>query len=124
MLRGSNKKLDKVLNKLKTAGFKVNAEKSLYARNELEYLGFKTIREGIMLLPGKVEAIKNISVPITKKQLQSFIDLINYYRDLWHHRCGFLTPLSSMAPKQAKWNCYNECQKVCNTIKKLVTKET
>ena len=28
-------KLDKVLNKLKSAGFKVNAEKSLFARNDL-----------------------------------------------------------------------------------------
>ena len=32
-------KLDKVLTKLKEAGFKVNAEKSFFARNELEYLG-------------------------------------------------------------------------------------
>ena len=30
------KKLDKVLSKLKSAGFKVNAEKSFFARNELE----------------------------------------------------------------------------------------
>ena len=32
-----------------------------------------------MPLPDKVETIKNIAVPITKKQLQSVIGLINYY---------------------------------------------
>ena len=36
-----------------------------------------------MPLPDKVEAIKNIAVPTTKKQLQSFIGLINLYtRDM------------------------------------------
>ena len=41
-------KLDKVLSKLKSAGSKVKAEKSFFARNALEYLGFNITREGIM----------------------------------------------------------------------------
>ena len=47
-------KLDKVLNKLKSASFKVNAEKSSFTRNELEYLGFKITKQGIIPLPDKV----------------------------------------------------------------------
>ena len=82
------KKLDKVLNKLKSAGFKVYTKKSYFARNELEYLGFKITREGITPLSDKVEAMKNIAVPTTKKQLRSFIGLINYYRDMWKYRPG------------------------------------
>ena len=42
-----------VLKKLKTACFKINAEKSFY----LEYLGFKITRQGIMPLLDKVQAI-------------------------------------------------------------------
>ena len=38
------KKLDKVLSKLNQNGFKVSAEKSFFARNELEYLGFRITR--------------------------------------------------------------------------------
>ena len=72
----------KVLNKLKSAGFKVNEEKPFSARNELKYVGFKITREGIMPSPDKVEAIKNIAVLTTKKQIFSFICLINYYRDM------------------------------------------
>ena len=63
------KKLNKFLNKVKSAGYKVNVEKSFFARNELEHLGFKITRKGIMPLPDKVEAIKNIAVLTTKKQL-------------------------------------------------------
>ena len=61
------KKLDKVLSKLKSTGFKVNAEKNFFTRKKLEYLDFKITREGIMPLPDKVEAIKNIAVPTSKK---------------------------------------------------------
>ena len=66
-------KLDKVLSKLQSAGFKANAEKSFIDRNELKYLGFKIIRECLMSLPDKVEVIKNIAVPTTKKHLRSFL---------------------------------------------------
>ena len=61
-------------------------------------------KQGIMPLSDKVEAINNISVPNIKKQLQSFIGSINYYRHMWIHRSGILTHLSSMTSKQVKWN--------------------
>ena len=44
----------KVLSKLKAAGFKINAEKSFFARDNLEYLYFKIIRQGIMALSDKI----------------------------------------------------------------------
>ena len=39
-------KLKIVLKKLKAAGFKINEEKSFFARNNLKYLGFKITRQG------------------------------------------------------------------------------
>ena len=62
-----------VLKKLKAAGFKINAEKSKFARDNLEYLGFKISRQGITPLPDKVQAIVYIAVPTNKRQLTSFI---------------------------------------------------
>ena len=59
-------KLDKVLNNLKQKFLKLNTKKFFFAKNELEYLGFRITRQGIMRLPYKVEAIKNIPVPTTK----------------------------------------------------------
>ena len=117
-------KISKALKILQKAGFKINAEKSFFAKGELDYLGFKITREGIMPLPDKVEAIKNIAVPQTKKQLRSFIGLINYYRDMWKHRSDILTPLSSMTSKQAKWNWDRKCQEAFDSIKKIVSRET
>ena len=45
-----------------------------------------------MPLPDKVQAIKDIVVPTNKKQLRSFIGVINYYRDVWKQRSDILTP--------------------------------
>ena len=66
-------KLDNVLSRLESAGFIVNAEKSFFARNVLEYLGFKVTKQCIMPSPDKVKATKNIAVSTTKRQLRSFI---------------------------------------------------
>ena len=117
-------KLETVLSKLQKAGFKVNADKSFFAQDQLEYLGFKITRNGIMPLPDKVQAIQNLAVPTTKKQLRSFIGVINYYRDMWIHRSDVLTPLTSMTSKQAKWKWDDKCQKAFDTIKKIVSRET
>ena len=51
-------KLEKVLARLKEAGLKVDANKSFFAREGLEYLGYWMSREGIQPLKAKVEAIQ------------------------------------------------------------------
>ena len=53
----------------------MNVEISVFVRNELEYLGFKITREGIMPFSYKEEALKNIAVNTIKKHMQSFIGL-------------------------------------------------
>jgi hypothetical protein len=79
-------KLDEVLKRLEKAGLKVNAKKSFFAREELEYLGFWITRNGIQPLPKKVEAIQRLAPPTNKKELRGFIGLVNYYRDMWKNR--------------------------------------
>ena len=56
-------------------------------------------------MPNKVEAIQNIASPKTRKQLRSFIGLINYYRDMWIHRSELLAPLSRLTSNTVpcKW---------------------
>ena len=44
-----------------------------FARDNVGHLGFKITIQGIMTLPDKVQAIKDIAVRTNKKQLRSFI---------------------------------------------------
>jgi hypothetical protein len=62
--------LDIVFHRLQQAGLKVNAKKSFFGRDELEYLGYWITRHGIQPVSKKVEAIKNIAPPKTKRELR------------------------------------------------------
>ena len=73
-----------------------------------------------MPLPDKVQAIKNISVPKTKKQLRSFIGIINYYRDMWVRRSETLAPLTSLTSKDVKWEWTEVHQQAFDKMKKIV----
>ena len=74
-------KVNIVLKKQKAADFKINAAKSFFAIDNLEYLSFQITRQGIMPLPDRVQAIKHKAVPTNEQELRSFIGVINYYRD-------------------------------------------
>jgi hypothetical protein len=96
-------KLDEVFRRIRGAGLKINANKSFFARGELEYLGYWITREGIQPVTKKIDAIHNIAPPTNKKELRRFIGLVNYYRDMWVRRSHVLAPLSSLTSKKTKW---------------------
>jgi hypothetical protein len=116
-------KLDEVLQRLKSAGLKVNAKKSFFAREELEYLGFWITRKGIQPLPKKVEAIQKLAPPTTRKELRGFIGLVNYYRDMWKHRSHLLAPLAALTSKTVKWKWESVHQEAFDSMKKIIARE-
>ena len=98
-------KLEEVFKRIQDANLRINAEKSFFAKLEVEYLGFKIDRKGIRPITRKVEAIQALQPPTTCKQLRRFIGIINYYRDMWPRRSEVLAPLSKLTSKTApfKW---------------------
>ena len=116
-------KLKVVLGKLRKAGLKVNAKKSFFAREELEYLGYWITRKGIQPTTSKVKAITAIEPPKTKKQLRRFIGMVNYYRDMWGKRSEILAPLATLTSKTEKWVWKDEHQKAFDDMKKLISRE-
>ena len=115
-------KLDEVFRRIREAGLKVNANKSFFARGELEYLGYWITREGIQPVTKKINAIKNIAPPENKKDLRKFIGLVNYYRDMWVRRSHVLTPLTILTSKKTKWKWGAEEQKAFQLMKKIISK--
>ena len=62
-------KVNIVLQQLKQVRLKINASKSFFAQDELEYLGYWITRDGILPLKKKIQAIQNIARPTTRKHL-------------------------------------------------------
>ena len=74
--------LEDIFTRLQKAGLKVNASKSCFGTYKFEYLVYHITRDGVMSIPKKVEAIKYLAAPKTRKQLRQFIGMINFYHDM------------------------------------------
>jgi hypothetical protein len=82
---------------------KLNTKKSYIEQSQLEYLGYWSTRQGIQPLPKKVDAIKNIAPPTKRKELRSFIGMVNYHCDMWIHRSDVLAFLTALTSKTMQW---------------------
>ena len=115
--------LELVLQRLRDAGLKVNAKKSFFARGELEYLGYWITRDGIQPLKKKVEAILKIDQPKNRKELRSFIGVVNYYRDMWLRRSHILAPLAHLTSKKNKWEFGPKQKAAFELTKRILARE-
>jgi putative transposase len=86
-------KLEQVFIRLHNAGLKINAAKSFFCAQETEYLGYILTRGRIKPQPKKVQAILALNLPKSVKELQRFLGMVQYYRDMWAKRSEMLAPL-------------------------------
>ncbi len=89
-------KMETVLTRLRDAGLKVNAAKSLFCAHEIEYLGYILTREGIKPQPKKVQAILALNPPNNIEELRHFLGMVQYYWDMWARRSEMLAPLTDV----------------------------
>jgi hypothetical protein len=75
-------KLQQAFIRLRNAGLKINATKSIFCAQETEYLGYILTRDGIKPQPKKVQAILALNPPNKVKELQRFLGMVQYYRDI------------------------------------------
>jgi hypothetical protein len=61
--------METVLTRLRGAGLKVNAAKSLFCTHEIEHLGYILTREGIKPQPKKVQVMLALNLPNNAKEL-------------------------------------------------------
>jgi hypothetical protein len=71
-------------------------------------------------VPKKVKAIRCIAPPTTRKQVQSFIGLINYYQDMWPRRSEILAPLTRLTSKDVPFQWTDVKQQAFDKMKAIV----
>jgi hypothetical protein len=95
-------KLEMVLARLSTTAMRVNISNSKFFAQQIEYLEYWIIRQGIQPIRNKVEAILNIKATKARKELLQFIGIVNYYRDMWFCRSELLARFHSLASHQTR----------------------
>ena len=71
----------------------------------------------------KVNAMMHIAEPTNRKELRSFIGIVNYYRDMWFRRSHVLAPLAALTSKTTKWEWGDKQKKAFAMAKRIIAKE-
>ena len=129
-------KLGKVLQRLQDKGLRINVSKSMFATDEIEYLGYTLTRDGIKPQAEKVSVILALQPPSNVKQLRRVLGIIQYYRDIWEKRTDLLSPLTDLVgecgttkstkkkgTKKAPWHWDDIHQKAFESIKTMIARD-
>ena len=129
-------KLKQVFIRLRDAGLKVNSTKSVFCVQETEYLGYILTRGGIKPQPKKVQAILALNPPNNVKELQRFLVMVQYYRDMWQKCSEMLAPLTDLVgecketkttkmnkTKKKPWRWESIHQQASDNVKATIAKE-
>jgi hypothetical protein len=94
--------METVLTRLRDAGLKVNAAKSLFCTPDIEYLGYILTREGIRPQPKKVQVILALKLSKNVNKLKHFLRMVQYYQDMWAKHSKMLAPLTDLVESADK----------------------
>ena len=72
--------LSKVLTRLRAYNCKLSLKKMQLMKKKVDYLGFDLSSEGIEMNRSRVDKILGFQAPKTRKGIQSFLGVVNYYR--------------------------------------------
>ena len=77
---GHLQSLDRLLQRIISAGLKLHPDKCQFLRREVKYLGHTISAQGVSCEAGKVEAVREWPTPRTATDLRSFLGFASYYR--------------------------------------------
>ncbi|BHF67818.1 hypothetical protein SprV_0301084700 [Sparganum proliferum] len=85
-----------VFDRLQQFGVVLNPSKCVFGVSSLEFLGHLVDSHGIRPLPSKVAAIRDFPPPTSKRQLQRFLGMVNFYRRFLPNCADTILPLTNL----------------------------
>lgn len=112
-------RLNIVLSRLQDAGLTLRKEKCNFFQDEVSYLGYIISKDGLKKAPEKIKAMVEAPVPANVSQLQSFLGLVNYYRNFVPNASIILRPLYDLLKKGCIWKWTSVHDAAFESIKKI-----
>ena len=109
--------LRKVFTQFRARNVKLKAKKCMLAAKEVPFLGHVIAHEGISPDPVKVKSVREWPVPLTAKQLHSFLGLSGYYRRYIRGYSSLAAPLFDLIKPKAPFVWSDECQQNFEKLK-------
>ena len=102
-------------------GISLNPKKSHFSLEEEKLLGHIISKDGIIIDPSRVEAIEKIDLPRSKKEVQSFIDKVNFLRRFILNCVEIMKTITNMLKKHNEIIWTKESRQSFADIKKALT---
>jgi hypothetical protein len=113
--------MDNVFQRLGKAGMQVNADKSEFFSQALEFLGFTLTSTGYHLLKKRVKAIMRILPPKNVKDVRHFSGVINFIKNHIQGRARIMQPITKLTKKGKPFVWNVEQQEAFDKIKKVIS---
>ncbi|CAB3232420.1 unnamed protein product [Arctia plantaginis] len=112
--------ISKLLETIKTEGFRLKFSKCTFANNHAKYLGQIIENNSVRPLKDYLTAVRNFPIPETRKNIRQFLGKVNFYHKFIPHSAIILEPLHNLLRKDVKFIWTKECQKSFDKIKELL----
>ena len=87
---------------------------------KIEYFAFVLDRRGIHPSSAKAQEILEVRDPQNRRELQSFVDLVNYYRNFIANISTLVSPLNQLLSKDTPWCWSPECKDSFQALKDTI----
>ena len=120
-MESHQKHVREVLHQLQLHKLFAKPEKCKFHSDSVEYLGYRLSPEGLTMSPDKITTIAEWPEPRKVKDIQSFLDFANFYRQFIFNYSDIMVPLTQLTQKDAPWNFSEECCRSFNALKHAFT---
>ncbi len=110
-----------VFDRLREAGLKLKPTKCALCRQEVNFLGHIVSADGVATDPAKTEKVETWPIPTSRREVQQFVGLANYYRRFIKNFAEIAKPLHKLTEKTMQFKWTPQCQEAFDQLKRQLT---
>ena len=115
-------RLNRVMERIKLSGLKLNREKCEFRKSEIQYFGHVISAEGIRPCESRLEAIRELRAPTNVTELRRVIGMINYLGRFAPNLASVMSPLTELLKQENAWIWDEPQKRAFASVKELLTK--
>lgn len=116
-----NRRLRATLEVLQASGMTLNKEKSVFAADQVTFLGHNISSKGIAIDPERIKSITEMKEPTNITELLRFLGMVNFVCRSIPNRSTICEPLNCLLKKDIEWTWEHAQVTAFNKLKDLVT---
>ncbi|KAK7604676.1 hypothetical protein V9T40_005862 [Parthenolecanium corni] len=111
-----------IFEKVDKANMTLRLDKCSFFKSSAKFLGYVIDRDGIRPDPERAEAITQYGVPTNKREIQSFLGVVGYYRNHIHKCADLEVPLRDLTKLDVPFVWGKSQQEAFDTLKREIAK--